>query len=105
MCDTICTNRIRLNALLVREKAARGKLLQLSALLHAASGHGPTTAWKRSSVRAGEELGRKESMHHETLVFQGLNRTVVPIKCTVFKNTILLIDKYLNRNFYEFITF
>jgi len=88
---------IHLNTLLVREKAARGKLLQLSTLLHATSGYGTTTAWKRSSVRAGEELDRKESVNHETLVFQGLNhRPVVPIQYAVLKNTILLINKYLN---------
>jgi len=105
ICSTICTNMIHLNTLLVREKPARGKLLQLPTLLYATSGHGTTTAWKRSSVRAGEELDRKESMNQETLVFQGLNRTVVPIKYAVLKNIILLTNKYLNRNFYEFITF
>jgi hypothetical protein len=105
MCSTIWTNMIYLNTLLVWEKAARGKLLQLSTLLHATSGHGTTTTRERSSVRADKELERKESVNRETLVFQDLNRTAVPIKYAVLKNTILLINKYLNRNFYEFITF
>jgi hypothetical protein len=75
----------KLNILLVREEAARGKQRQLSTLLHTASVHGPTAARKRPSVRAGEKLDRKKCIHHETLFFQGLNSTVVSIKCVCAK--------------------
>lgn len=74
-----------MNTLLVREEAARGKQLQLSTLLHTASVYRLAAARKRPSVRAGEELDRKKCIHHETLFFQRLTRTVVSIKYVVLK--------------------
>jgi hypothetical protein len=103
MFNSICSDITHLNNLLAREKVARGKPLHLSTLLHTTSGHGPTTGLKLSSVRAGEKLDCKGSVHNETLVFQGLSSTAVSIKYSVLKNTILLINKYLDRHFYEIV--